>query len=115
MRRIALSLVALGFLLSVVEAVAQPVVASAGSSGQRPWLGASPPSSATPAAAPTARGADPAPCDEVPGALCGRVLVPLDRDVPRGEQIGIFFAVFPHTGVAARAERTIFVTFGGPG
>jgi pimeloyl-ACP methyl ester carboxylesterase len=115
MRRIALSLVALGFLLSAVEAVAQPVVPSPGSTGQRPWLGASPPSSATPAAAPTPPSADLGPCDEVPGALCGRVLVPLDRDVPRGEQIGIFFAVFPHTGAAARAERTIFVTFGGPG
>jgi pimeloyl-ACP methyl ester carboxylesterase len=111
MRRTVLSLVALAFLLSAVEAAAQPVVPAPGASSQRPWLGAP----AVRAAAPAAPGADLAPCDEAPGALCGRVPVPLDRDEPGGEQIGIFFAVFPHTDAAAPAERTIFVTFGGPG
>jgi pimeloyl-ACP methyl ester carboxylesterase len=51
----------------------------------------------------------------VPGGLCGRVEVPLDRDRPDGAQIGIFFAVFPHTDDSAHAGRPIFATFGGPG
>jgi pimeloyl-ACP methyl ester carboxylesterase len=41
--------------------------------------------------------------------------VPLDRDRPQGAQIGIFFAVFPHTDAGAEAGRPIFATFGGPG
>jgi pimeloyl-ACP methyl ester carboxylesterase len=57
----------------------------------------------------------PEPCDEVPGALCGRVQVPLDRDQPGGAQIGIFFAVFEHSDDSARPGTPIFATFGGPG
>ena len=59
--------------------------------------------------------ADLASCDEVPGALCGRVVVPLDRDRPGLATIGIFFAVFPHTSGAAKPDGTIVTTFGGPG
>jgi pimeloyl-ACP methyl ester carboxylesterase len=88
-----------------------------GLAAQRPWNAALPFGGVAPAAAaaPAVAGADLQPCDEVPGALCGRVAVPLDRDRPDGESIGIFFAVFPRTDATAEPERPIFVTFGGPG
>jgi pimeloyl-ACP methyl ester carboxylesterase len=85
----------------------------------RPWNAAAPTGRAAPAgAAASARavpGASLRPCDEVPGALCGRVSVPLDRDRLDGPTIEIFFALFGRTDATAPAERPIFVTFGGPG
>jgi pimeloyl-ACP methyl ester carboxylesterase len=119
MRWTAPLLVVLFILLSAVEATARPLAPSADVTAQRPWSGAPLSRSAAPDGVPaspdTAPGAELSPCDEVPGALCGRVSVPLDRDRPDGATIGIFFAVFPHTDPSAPPGRPIFVTFGGPG
>jgi pimeloyl-ACP methyl ester carboxylesterase len=112
-------LVAFALLLSAVEATAQPAARPPDVTGQRPWNAASLIRSAAPvgvpASPPALAGEDLRPCDEVPGALCGRISVPLDRDRPDGETVGIFFAVFPHTDATAPPGRPIFVTFGGPG
>jgi pimeloyl-ACP methyl ester carboxylesterase len=107
MRRTVLSLVALVVLVFAAPAVAAPRWGAE----QLQWE----------ASGPVAHDGGPAPgaglepCDEVPGGLCGRVEVALDRDRPTGAQIGIFFAVFPHTDDSARVGRPIFATFGGPG
>ncbi len=112
-------LVAFVLLFSAVEAAAWPSARPPDVTAPRPWNAASLIRSAAadgvPASPPALSGTDLRPCDEVPGALCGRVSVPLDRDRPDGESIGIFFAVFPHTDAAAVPGRPIFVTFGGPG
>lgn len=107
MRRSVLSLVALVVLLSAAPAAALP----SWGAEQFQWE----------ASGPVAHDGSPAPsaglepCDEVPGGLCGRVEVPLDRDRPDGPQIAIFFAVFPHTDDSVRAGRPVFATLGGPG
>ena len=112
-------LVAFVLLFSAVEAAAWPSARPPDVTAPRPWNAASLIRSAAadgvPASPPALSGTDLRPCDEVPGALCGRVSVPLDRDRPEGESLGIFFAVFPHTDAAAVPGRPIFVTFGGPG
>jgi pimeloyl-ACP methyl ester carboxylesterase len=112
-------LVAFVLLLSAVEATAWPSARPPDVTAQRPWNAASLIRSAAPggipASPPALPGTDLRPCDEVPGALCGRVSVPLDRDRPDGTSLGIFFAVFPHTDATAQPGRPIFVTFGGPG
>ena len=117
MRWPVLLLVGLICVLSAAEATARPPSWP----GTHVWGSAS--GNAMRAAAPgsvtalrhRAATADLAPCDEVPGALCGRVVVPLDRDRPALATIGIFFAVFPHTSGAAKPDGTIVTTFGGPG
>jgi pimeloyl-ACP methyl ester carboxylesterase len=111
-------LVAFAILLSAVEATARPPAPSPEVTAQRPWNAAPLIRSAAPgvpASTPALPGTDLRPCAEVPGALCGRVSVPLDRDRPDGASLGIFFAVFPHTDATAPPGRPIFVTFGGPG
>jgi pimeloyl-ACP methyl ester carboxylesterase len=115
MRWPVLLLVGLVFLLSAAEATARPPSWP----GTHVWGSAGAARAAAPGSvtalrhsAPTA---DLAPCDEVPGALCGRVVVPLDRDQPGLATIGIFFAVFPHTSGPATPDGTIVTTFGGPG
>jgi hypothetical protein len=119
MRWILFPLVALVLLLSAVEATAWPSARPPDVTAQRPWSAASLIRSAAPASVLTSPSALPSedlsPCDEVPGALCGRVSVPLDRDRPDGTSLGIFFAVFPHTDDTAPPGRPIFVTWGGPG
>src|ERR1700754_1747063 len=115
MRWPVLSLVGLICLLSAAEATARPPSWP----GTHVWGSASAMRAAAPGSVRALRHraatADLAPCDEVPGALCGRVVVPLDRDRPGRATIGIFFAVFPHTSGVARPDSTIVTTFGGPG
>jgi pimeloyl-ACP methyl ester carboxylesterase len=112
-------LVAFATLLAAVEATARPAAPPPDVNAQRPWNAAPLMRSAAPEGAPASPPALPGtelrPCDEVPGAVCGRVPVPLDRDRPDGASLGIFFAVFPHTDATAPPGRPIFVTFGGPG
>src|SRR3954447_24922156 len=55
------------------------------------------------------------PCSTVPDAVCGHVLVPLDRSRPDGDRVAIGFAVYRHADESRPAEGTIFVTNGGPG
>ena len=55
------------------------------------------------------------PCATVPEALCGHVLVPLDRSRPDGDRVPIGFAVYRHADDSRPADGTIFVTNGGPG
>jgi pimeloyl-ACP methyl ester carboxylesterase len=114
-----LPLVAFVLLFSTVEAAAWPFEPRPDVTAQRPWNAASLIRTAAPDPAPASSralpGEDLRPCGEVPGALCGRVFVPLDRDRPDGASLGIFFAVFPHTDATDPPGRPIFVTFGGPG
>src|SRR4051812_37892195 len=111
MRWPVLSLVGLVVLFFAAEAAARQV-SPPGATGLRPWAGPPTQRSDAPVSKRTypgaASGVDLQPCDEVPGALCGRVFVPLDRDRPSGAEIGIFFAVFPHTDQAAPADGAIF-------
>jgi pimeloyl-ACP methyl ester carboxylesterase len=64
---------------------------------------------------PTASSSSPAACEVAPGGVCGRVIVPLNRQEPKGAKIGIAYVRFPHTDTAHPALGTIFVTQGGPG
>ena len=48
------------------------------------------------------------------GATCGTLPVPLDRDHPSGQQIGIYFELYLHTNPGP-AESAILVNLGGPG
>ena len=107
MRWPVLLLVGLAFVPPTAEAAARPPSWP----GTHVWGSASATRAAAPGSLTALRSraptADLAPCDDVPGALCGRVVVPLDRDRPRLATIGIFFAVFPHTSGAAKPDGTI--------
>jgi pimeloyl-ACP methyl ester carboxylesterase len=54
-------------------------------------------------------------CEAAPGGVCGRVVVPLNRQDPGGAKIGIAYVLFRHSDLARPALGTIFVTEGGPG
>ena len=50
-----------------------------------------------------------------PGAQCGTLDVPLDRQDATQGTIGIAYAVYPHTDTAAPAAGTVVLLDGGPG
>ena len=55
-----------------------------------------------------------APCPDAPTAMCGAVVVPLDRANPAIGTIPISYRVARHTGKGP-AKAPIFITEGGPG
>ena len=56
-----------------------------------------------------------APCDSDPGFRCGTLAVPLNRRHPDGRTIPLHVEVFPHTGLAPKADGAVFLSEGGPG
>src|SRR5689334_25046495 len=51
----------------------------------------------------------------LPGASCGSVTVPLDRNDPSAGTIDIAYALVPHTDAGRPARGTIVPNPGGPG